>query len=140
VRFEDLEGRSRLPIERLRNRFRYEVVLAVLPARGGRDGTRETLLVATETMLAVITSIAFPRGSWMTQWAPWDVVEVPSGSQPGGVADRGEGPSVRVGDRQFRARDEDEVDRRAFLEFAVVVRAHRRGAGRAVGGRSQPRR
>jgi hypothetical protein len=125
VRFEDLEGRSRLPIERLRNRFRYEVVLAVLPVRGGRDGTRETLLVATERMLAVITSIAFPRGSWMTQWAPWDVVDVPPGAGRAAVRGDADGPSIKVGNRTFRVRDEDALDRRAFLEFATVVRAHR---------------
>jgi hypothetical protein len=125
VRFEDLEGRSSLPIERLRNRFRYEVVLAVLPVRGGRDGTRETLLVATERMLAVITSIAFPRGSWMTQWAPWDAVDVPAGTER--ASDRGPraGPSVTVGTREFRTRYADDLDRRAFREFATVVRAHR---------------
>jgi hypothetical protein len=125
VRFEDLEGRSRLPIERLRNRFRYEVVLAVLPVRSGRDGTRETLLVATERMLAVVTSIAFPRGSWMTQWAPWDAVGVPSDTERAHAPAGGRGPSVTVGTREFRTRDGDDLDRRAFLDFAVVVRARR---------------
>jgi len=120
MRFEDLEGRVRVPIEPVRDRFRYEAVLTVLPVRGGRDGDRETLLVATDAMLAVVTPIPFPRGSWMTQWSPWHAVDVEPASTPDQRPAK-----VRVGAREFTVHLGGAPGRRAVSDFVAVVNSRR---------------
>jgi hypothetical protein len=118
VRFEDLEGRVRLPIESVRDRFRYEVVLTVLPVRAGRHGTRDVLLVAMESMLAIVTPIRFPGGSWMTQFSPWHVVTlVPAVTLEDGHT------KVSVGRRTFDAPLDSEFGRRALGDFLAVIEA-----------------
>jgi hypothetical protein len=120
MRFEELEGRVRLPIEAVRERFRYEPVLTVLPVRGGKAGDRETLLVVTESMVAVVTPISFPRGSFMTQWAPRHAIDV----KPASTRDRGP-VTVTVGAREFTAQIDDGAARRAWSDFVAAVDAQR---------------
>jgi hypothetical protein len=138
MRFEELESRVRLPIEAVRDRFRYEAVLTVLPVSGGKHGDRETLLVVTESMVAVVTPISFPRGSFMTQWAPWHAVSVKPASP------RDPGPmTVRVGAREFTAHLDDGAGRRAWSDFVAAVDINRadipRGRPEASGRRAADR-
>lgn len=123
MRFGDLEGLTSLPIEQLRDRFRNEEVLTVLPARDSLT-SRDSLLVATRSMLAILTGETAPTSGWMTRWAPWDGVH---------FADMGatvEGDDVFfltiVVDRvRFHAELRGEAGRRALRDFVVAVEASR---------------
>jgi hypothetical protein len=80
MRFKQLAGLTSLPIETIRNAFSGEDVRTVLPVNDERDGT-DTVLVATDSALAMVTGEQGPRGSrWLTRWAPWGVVRIKSSS------------------------------------------------------------
>lgn len=119
MRFGDLEGLSALTIEQLRHRFRNEEVLTVLPVRA-TGSPLDSLLVATTTMLAIVTSEAGLTGGWMVRWAPWDTVR---------FADMGAATTVEdlffltivVHRARFHAELRGETGRRALRDFVVAV-------------------
>ena len=119
MRFGDLEGLSALTIEQLHHRFRNEEVLTVLPVRAAGSAL-DSLLVATSTMLAILTAEAEPGGGWTTRWAPWDVVR---------FADMGAAAMVEdlffltivVHRTRFHAELRGESGRRALRDFVVAV-------------------
>jgi hypothetical protein len=119
LRFGDLEGLSALTIEQLHHRFRNEEVLTVLPVRAAGSAL-DSLLVATSTMLAILTAEAEPGGGWTTRWAPWDVVR---------FADMGAAAMVEdlffltivVHRTRFHAELRGESGRRALRDFVVAV-------------------
>jgi hypothetical protein len=129
VRFGELRGLSSLPIPALREQFRYEDVLTVLPVRDAVSG-RETVLVATRTKLAILTTMPMLRGQWMTRWAPWEIVAVvdaPAAPDRAGAAAPGGIDAlyrlvVRVGNQAFRAQLPGEMGRKALRDFVVAVR------------------
>lgn len=127
MRFGDLEGLTSLPVGRLRERFRYEEIVTVLPARVEGTG-HDAILVATRPMLAILTAI--PEGSppgepWMTSWAPWDSVRFLHDAEPGWDADDEYRLTVLVGGLTFHARLAGESGRRALRDFVVAVQAVR---------------
>jgi hypothetical protein len=119
LRFGDLEGLSALAVEQLYHRFRNEEVLTVLPVRAAGSAL-DSLLVATATMLAILTSEPEPNGGWTTRWAPWDAVR---------FADMGAAAMVEdmffltivVHRTRFHAELHGESGRRALRDFVVVV-------------------
>jgi hypothetical protein len=130
VRFGDLGGLTSLPIPRLRDQFRHEEVLTVLPVRDALT-TRETLFVATRPMLAVLTAVNGPGGQWMTRWAPWDAVDL-SNAPLQDQEDDVHQLTVLVGGQAFHARLRGESGRRALRDFVAAMRTLRptRAAGR----------
>jgi hypothetical protein len=123
MRFGELRGLSSLPIPRLREQFRYEDVLTVLPVQDAATA-RETLLVATRSKLALLTPLPWLTGQWMTRWAAWDavtVVDTPA------RADREDAYrlDIRVGGQLFRARLIGETGRKALRDFIVAFRLSR---------------
>ena len=76
VRIGELRGLTSLPIHRVREQFRYEEVLTVLPVRDAGTG-RETLFVATRPTLALLTAVRVPPGHWTTRWARWEKSQAP---------------------------------------------------------------
>lgn len=125
MHFGDLEGLSAFTIEHLSHRFRNEEVLTVLPVRAA-GSPLDSLLVATATMLAILTSEAEPTSGWTTRWAPWDAVR---------FADMGAAAMVEdlffltivVHRARFHAELHGETGRRALRDFVVAVE-HCRGA------------
>ncbi len=125
MRFGDLEGLSALAIEQLRHRFRNEDVLSVLPVRTA-DSSLDSLLVATTTMLAILTTDDGSNSAWMTRWAPWDAVR---------FADMGAAAAVEdlffltivVHRARFHAELRGETGRRALRDFVVAVERCRGG-------------
>lgn len=123
LRFGDLEGLTTLPIERLRDRFRNEEVLTVLPVRA--DGSsRDSLLVATTTMLAILTGETTPTGGWMTRWAPWDGVGF-ADLDATAADDDTYSLTVLVDRLRFHAELHGEPGRRGLRDFVIAVQACR---------------
>jgi hypothetical protein len=123
VRFGDLEGLTSLPIEQVRDRFRNEEVLTVLPVRAA-GSSRDGLLVATTTMLAILTGDVRPTREWMTRWAPWDGVRFADM----GATVEGEDMfflTIVVDRLRFHAELHGESGRRALRDFVVAVEATR---------------
>jgi hypothetical protein len=85
VRFGELRELTSLPIQRVRDQFRYEEVITVLPVQEAVT-SRETLLVATRPKIAMQTAVRVPRGHWISRWAPWDVVSLADPVAPPGQA------------------------------------------------------
>jgi hypothetical protein len=120
MRFGELRGLSSLPIPLLRDQFRYEEVLTVLPAADATTG-RETLFVATRPQLAILTTVPMLPGQWMTRWAPWGSVAVREAPQaPAG--DDVFRLETSVGGRLFHTQLRGEVGRKALRDFIVAVR------------------
>jgi hypothetical protein len=125
MRFGELRGLSTLPVKRLVEQFRNEDVLTVLPVRGGASAL-ESLLVATPTALAVLTSLPGPPGQWMTRWAPWDSVRVSQPPAPPGQPPDVARLEIHVGGQVFLAWLQGEAGRRALRDFVVAVRSPHR--------------
>lgn len=121
MRFGELRGLTSLPIHRVRDQFRYEEVLTVLPVREVAT-SRETLFVATRSTLALVMALRMPQGQWMTRWAPWDEVSI---TIPEESAERDVEVyrlAVAVGRQQFLAQLHGEPGRRALRDFVVAFR------------------
>jgi hypothetical protein len=82
----------------------------------------ETLLVATRARLAILIVVPFPRGHWMTRWAPWASVSVESPMPPEAHDEAAHGLDIRVGGRLFQARLRGESGRTALRDFVVALR------------------
>jgi hypothetical protein len=121
VRFGELRGLSSLPIPRLREQFRYEEVLTVLPVRDA-ETARETLLVATRANLAILTTVPMLRGQWMTRWSPWEAVSIADDPAPGTPGQQSYRLMVLVRGQRFRAELVGEAGRKALRDFIVAVR------------------
>jgi hypothetical protein len=121
VRFGELKGLTSLPVNRVRDQFRYEVVSTVLPVWDGAN-SRETLLVATPPMLALLTPVRVPPGHWVTRWAPWDRVTIADPGSPWGQDDDVYRLGVLVGTQQFNVQLRGEVGRKALRDFVVAFR------------------
>jgi hypothetical protein len=121
VRFGELRGLTSLPIDRLRDQFRHEDVLTVLPLVDAATG-RETLLVATRQSLAVLIPVRVPPGEWMTRWAPWDTVAIP---EPPTSVDEVHQLTVLVGSQRLGASLQGEPGRRALRDFVAALRMAR---------------
>ncbi len=125
MRFGDLEGLAARDVEQLSHRFRNEEVLAVLAVRTA-EGSRDSLLVATTTMLAVLTFEAAPSAGWMARWAPWDVVRFTDMFAP--LADEDLFfLTIQVHRTRFHAELRGETGRRVLREFVVAVDRCKRG-------------
>jgi hypothetical protein len=122
VRFGELRGLTSLPINRVRDQFRYEEVLTVLPVQDVAT-SRETLLVATRPMLALLTPLRVPSGHWATRWAPWETVQLPT--PPTSRVPDELRLLVLVGRQSFEARLWGEAGRRAARDFVAAVRMAR---------------
>ena len=121
MRFGELRGLTSLPIHRVRDQFRYEEVLTVLPVQDVVT-SRETLFVATRTTLAVLTAVRVPPGHWVTRWAPWDTVRV---TMPDGSFEQDFEVYrlvVAVGRQELLAQLHGEAGRRALRDFVVAFR------------------
>lgn len=127
MRFEDLEGLTNLSIEGVRQEFRDEDVITVLPVSEDVSGS-DSLLIATPSKLAVLTGDrGAASGHGMTYWAPWDAVRLADESEPVPVPDE-EGTyrlAVHVGDLAFHARMSGPAGHRALADFMVALRARR---------------
>jgi hypothetical protein len=126
MRFGDLEGLTSLPISRVRQQFRHEDVLTVLPV--SRDvADRDSLLVATPLKLAVLTSDADSQSDhWMTTWASWDTVRFAGEGDGAPDADPEDyGYAVHVGGLTFHAQLAGPAGQRALRDFVVVAQARR---------------
>jgi hypothetical protein len=109
MRFRQLAGLTSLPIEAIRSAFHGEDVSTVLPVNDARDGT-DTVLVATDVALAMVTGEAGPNGSrWLTRWAPWSAVRI-SGSSHSRL-------TVQVGPLTFVADPAGEEGHEALVDF-----------------------
>ena len=121
MRIGELRGLSSLPIPLLRDQFRNEEVLTVLPVRDAAT-SRETLFVATRTKLAVLTVLPMPHGHWVTRWAPWDSVSVAELAGPPvqdvDVYELG----IRVSGQLFHARLRGEAGRIAIRDLVAAIR------------------
>jgi hypothetical protein len=124
VRIGELRGLTSLPVQRVRDQFRYEEVLTVLPLQDAVT-SHETLFVATRTMLAMLTALRVPRGHWITRWAPWDSVRLAEPGAPPGQDDDIHRLTVLVDGRTFHAQLRGETGRRAVRDFVVAVRMSR---------------
>ena len=124
MRFGDLEGLTRLPIDRVRHRFRNEDVLAVLPVTAD-VAEREALLVATALKLAVVTAADHPESDqWMTQWASWHTVGLAvEGALAAATEEETYGLTVDVGGLTFHARLWGPDGQRALRDFVVAAQA-----------------
>lgn len=121
VRFGELRGLTSLPINRVRDQFRYEEVLTVLPVRDAGSG-HETLFVATRPTLALLTPVRLPPRHWMTRWAPWDSVTIADPGDPSGQDDELYRLGLLVGSRAFHAQLRGEAGRKALRDFVVAMR------------------
>jgi hypothetical protein len=121
VRLGELKGLTSLPIDRVREQFRHEDVLTVLPVVDAATA-HETLLVATRPSLAVLIPVRVQPGQWMTRWAPWDTVGIPQ--PPVSIGDHHE-LAVFVGTQQLDARLDGEPGRRALRDFIAALRMAR---------------
>jgi hypothetical protein len=127
MRFKELESLTDLPLEEVRQQFRNEEVIAVLPARGDVAG-REALLVATPIKLAILIGDAGPTGyHWLTHWAPWDAVRLVDEDEmdPEPDEDGTYRLAVHVDGLTFHARLPGSAGRRALADFVVAVRNRR---------------
>ncbi len=124
MRFGELRGLTSLPIHRLRDQFRYEDVLTVLPVRDAATSS-ESLFVATRAVLAILTTVRVPRGHWMTRWAPWGSVQIVDQSGPPGPDDDVYRLRVLVGGQMFHAQLTGETGRLALRDFVIAVRSSR---------------
>jgi hypothetical protein len=124
MRFGDLEGLTSLPIERVKHRFRHEEVLTVLPVSGEVAG-HDSLLVATPTKLAILTTVEHPESDrWMTQWASWDAVGLTvEGALAAATEEETYGLTVDVGGLTFHARLWGPEGQRALRDFVVATQA-----------------
>ena len=120
VRFGELRGLSSLPIPGLRDQFRYEEVLTVLPVHEAAS-SRETLFVATRPKLAILTSLPLLRGQWMTRWAAWEAIAVTEAVAPPGPLDEYR-LDVLIGGQVFHAQLRGESGRKALRDFVIAVR------------------
>jgi hypothetical protein len=75
--------------------------------------------------VAVITSSRFPRETWMTQWAPWDIIDVRPASDDPAVQ------TITVGRRVFETALQGETGRRAVADFLAVLEDRRVALGGA---------
>ena len=127
MRFEDLEGLTSLPIAGIRQQFRNEDVISVLPVSGDGAG-RDSLLVATPSKLAILTGEAGPASDhWMTHWAPWDSVRLVDEDEAVPEADE-DGTyrlAVHVGGLTFQASLAGPAGKRVLVAFIVAVGARR---------------
>jgi hypothetical protein len=112
-------------VSRLVEQFRNEDVLTVLPVRGG-GSTLESLLVATQTALAVLTTSPGPPGRWMTRWAAWDSVTMSQPPVPSGQPTDMVRLDIHVGGQAFHAWLQGETGRRAIRDFVVAARSPHR--------------
>ena len=124
MRFGELRGLTSLPIQRVREQFRYEEVITVLPVQDAVT-SRETLLVATRPMLALLSAVRMPPGHWITRWAPWDSVRLADPVAPPDQDEDIHRLTVLVGGRTFHAQLQGESGRRALRDFVVAVRMSR---------------
>lgn len=131
MRVEDIGRFTELSVERLRRQFRHEDIRAVLPVMAGSAGLR-SLLVATESKLAIVTGDAGEDAAWLTRWAPWDAVGF--ADDDGDVEDAGGIPdadprmyrlSVLVGGIAFHAQLPGDEGRTALRDFVVAAQASR---------------
>jgi hypothetical protein len=116
MRFRNLEGLIDLPIDAVKHRFRNEQVLTVLPVHGAFAG-RDSLLVATPTELAIVTSDARRRDRWMTSLAPWDVVRLGEVESEAGSHHL----SVDVGNLTFYAELWGPKGEKALRDFVIAA-------------------
>lgn len=121
MRFGELKGLTSLPINLVRDQFRYEEVLTVLPVWDAAT-SRETLFVATRPMLALLIPVRVPQRHWMTRWAPWDVVRIADPGAPPGQEDEVYRLSVMVGNQTFGAQLHGEPGRKALRDFVAAMR------------------
>jgi hypothetical protein len=121
VRFGELRGLTSLPINRVRDQFRYEEVLTVLPVWDAAT-SRETLFVATRPMLALLIPIRVPGRHWMTRWSPWDEVSIVDSGAPQGQDDDVYRLGLRVGSQAFHAQLRGEAGRKALRDFVGAMR------------------
>ncbi len=123
MRFGDLEGLTSLPIDQVRDRFRNEEVLTVLPVHD-EVGSRDSLLVATTTMVAILTGEPDPSRGWMTRWAAWDAVRF---ADMGAAAGRDDEffLTIVIDRVRFHAELHGETGRRGLRDFVVAAQASR---------------
>ena len=121
MRFGELKGLTSLPINLVRDQFRYEEVLTVLPVWDAAT-SRETLFVATRPMLALLIPVRVPPRHWMTRWAPWDWVSITDPGAPSGEEDEVYRLSVLVGNQTFNAQLLGEPGRKALRDFVMAMR------------------
>jgi hypothetical protein len=121
VRFGELKGLTSLPIHRVRDHFRYEEVLTVLPVRDAIT-SREILLVATRPALASLAVLPVPRGHWMSRWTAWNEVAISIPEAPLVQDEEDHRLIVTLGRQQLYARLQGEMGRRALRDFVVAVR------------------
>ena len=119
VRFGELRGLTSLPINRVHDQFRYEEVLTVLPVLDA--ASRETLLVATRPMLALLIPVRVPPRHWMTRWAAWETVSITDPGAPPGEDDVYR-LDVLVGSQTFQAQLRGERGRKALRDFVMAMR------------------
>ena len=126
MRFEDLDGLTSLPIERVRHRFRHEDVLTVLPASGAVAG-RDSLLVATSLKLAILTAdTETDSQQWMTHWAAWVAVRLADeGAVAAATEEETYSLTVHVGGLTFHAQLAGPAGQRALRDFVVATQARR---------------
>jgi hypothetical protein len=124
MRFGELKGLTSLPINLVRDQFRYEEVLTVLPVWEAVT-SRDTLLVATRPRLALLFPVRVPPRHWMTRWAPWDQVRFVDPGPPPPQAEDLYRLDVLVGGQTFHAQLRGEAGRRALRDFVVAMRLSR---------------
>lgn len=121
MRFGELRGLTSLPINRVVDQFRHEEVLTVLPV-WDEATSRETLLVATRPMVALLIPLHGLAGQWMTRWATWDAVSI---ADPGALSGQDRDVyrlRVLVGGQAFQAQLRGEAGRKALRDFVVAIR------------------
>ena len=121
MRFGELKGLTSLPINRVRDQFRYEEVLTVLPVWDAAT-SRETLLVATRPMLALLIPVRVPARHWMTRWAPWEWVSIVDSGTASGLDDDVYRLRLLVGNQTFDAQLRGETGRKALRDFVGATR------------------
>ena len=121
MRIGELKGLTSLPIHRVRDQFRYEDVLTVLPVWEAAT-SRETLFVATRPNLALLVPVRVPPRHWMTRWVPWDQVGIVDPGAPWGQDDDVYRLGVLVGTQTFHAQLRGEPGRKALRDFVVALR------------------
>ena len=132
MRFRELSGLSGLPIDRLRQRFRNEEVLTLLPVSDELTG-RDCLLVATPVKLAVVIADAGPSSEdWTTRWAPWEVVRLAHEAEPLADAADDYRLTVRVGRLTFHAHLFGDAGQRWLRDFVVVTQARQEALARSA--------
>lgn len=121
MRFGELRGLTSLPIHRVRDQFRYEEVLTVLPVREAIT-SRETLFVAMPSTLALVMTLRLAQGQWMTRWVPWDEVSITTPEESPGPDVEVYRLGVAVGRQEFLAQLHGEPGRRALRDFVIAFR------------------